>query len=98
MTSTQVSPLRHCRVLPTGRTDASDLGMEKDIVLRDLLGQLHRHPGLDTLIFTGGNTRNGREDLFRRHCVPWPYDLSGRMPIFTPFDFCVEQYRQVFLG
>jgi G:T/U-mismatch repair DNA glycosylase len=47
------------------KEDASDLGME-EIILRDLLGRLHRHPAIDTLIFTGGNTRNGPEYLFRR--------------------------------
>ncbi len=59
------------------RIDASDLGM-RDITLRDLLVQLHLHPTIDTLIFTGGNSNNGPEYLFRRqlrgyglqlHCV-----------------------------
>ncbi len=59
------------------KIDASDLGM-REIVLRDLLAQLDLHPTIDTLIFTGGNSKNGPEYLFRRqlrdhgprlHCV-----------------------------
>jgi G:T/U-mismatch repair DNA glycosylase len=45
--------------------EASDLGM-REIVLRDLLAQLDLHPTIDTLIFTGGNSKNGPEYLFRR--------------------------------
>lgn len=47
------------------RVNASDPGME-DILLRDLLGLLERHPAVSTLIFTGGNSKNGPEYLFRR--------------------------------
>lgn len=47
------------------KVDASDLGMY-DIVLRDILFQLRSHPLLDTLIFTGGNSKNGPEYLFRK--------------------------------
>jgi G:T/U-mismatch repair DNA glycosylase len=47
------------------KRDASDLGM-KDIKMRDILAQLALHPTLDTLIFTGGNSKNGPEYLFRR--------------------------------
>jgi G:T/U-mismatch repair DNA glycosylase len=59
------------------RLDASDLGM-RQIILRDLLVQLDLHSTIDTLIFTGGNSKNGPEYLFRRqlrghglqlHCV-----------------------------
>ena len=47
------------------KIDASDLGM-KNIVLRDMLSYLHRFSNLDTLIFTGGNSMNGPEYLFRK--------------------------------
>ena len=47
------------------RVNASDFGME-DILLQDLLGELERHPAVSTLIFTGGNSKNGPEYLFRR--------------------------------
>ncbi len=47
------------------KMDASDLGM-KDIQLRDIIGQIALHATLQTLIFTGGNSKNGPEYLFRR--------------------------------
>jgi G:T/U-mismatch repair DNA glycosylase len=47
------------------RIDASDLGM-RDIRLRDIIAQLVLHSTLHTLVFTGGNSKNGPEYLFRR--------------------------------
>ena len=47
------------------KIDASDLGM-KNIVLRDMLGYLNKYTSVDTLIFTGGNSMNGPEYLFRK--------------------------------
>ncbi len=47
------------------KVDASDLGME-NIELRDLLGILHQFKNVDTLLFTGGNSKNGPEFLFRK--------------------------------
>ena len=47
------------------KIDASDLGM-KNIVLRDMLGYLGAYSNVDTLIFTGGNSMNGPEYLFRK--------------------------------
>tara|TARA_R110002167_G_scaffold59804_15_gene169406 strand:- start:2141 stop:2797 length:657 start_codon:yes stop_codon:yes gene_type:complete len=48
------------------KIDASDLGMQ-DIKLRDLLSYLYRYPLVDTLLFTGGNSKNGPEYFFRKH-------------------------------
>jgi G:T/U-mismatch repair DNA glycosylase len=47
------------------KIDASDLGMY-DITLRDILLQLEKHQDLTTIIFTGGNSKNGPEYLFRK--------------------------------
>lgn len=47
------------------KIDASDLGMQ-NIVQRDILLQLRQHPSITTLIFTGGNSKNGPEYLFRK--------------------------------
>lgn len=47
------------------KIDASDLGM-KEVVLRDLIKILHRYPKIDTLLFTGGNSKNGPEYFFRK--------------------------------
>ena len=48
------------------KIDASDLGM-KNIKLRDVLGYLKQYPMIDTLLFTGGNSKNGPEYFFRKH-------------------------------
>ena len=48
------------------KIDASDIGMT-DIRLRDIVQQLQLYPTVKTLIFTGGNSRNGPEYLFRQH-------------------------------
>ncbi|WP_222983583.1 uracil-DNA glycosylase family protein [Flagellimonas meishanensis] len=47
------------------KIDASDLGMQH-VVLRDLIGYLHEYTNVDTLLFTGGNSKNGPEYFFRR--------------------------------
>ncbi|MFC6861761.1 uracil-DNA glycosylase family protein [Zunongwangia atlantica] len=48
------------------KIDASDLGMQK-VKLRNMLQILRKHPKIDTLLFTGGNSKNGPEYFFRRH-------------------------------
>lgn len=46
--------------------DASDLGMQ-NIVLRDIISVLKVFRNVDTLLFTGGNSKNGPEYFFRKH-------------------------------
>lgn len=48
------------------KIDASDLGME-NILLRDVLGYIKQYPKVDTLLFTGGNSKNGPEYFFRKY-------------------------------
>lgn len=48
------------------KVDASDLGMQA-IELRNILGYLDNYRSIDTLIFTGGNSKNGPEYFFRKH-------------------------------
>lgn len=124
------------------KIDASDLGM-MEIRQRNILRQLQLHPTIKVLIFTGGNSKNGPEYLFRRQLkdaglklqrigddVPRrhqfyyidkayttisltsPSNAANRAigsnalykkrkkvnSHFTPFDFRIEQYRQVFFG
>ncbi len=58
-----------CDVVESSRRDkidASDLGMQL-VELRDLIGILRAHESIDTLLFTGGNSKNGPEYFFRRH-------------------------------
>ncbi len=55
------------------KIDASDLGMT-NIQLRDVIGYIKRYPSIQTLLFTGGNSKNGPEYFFRRHLRT--YDLK----------------------
>lgn len=48
------------------KIDASDLGMT-NIKLRDVIGYLKQYSNIDTLLFTGGNSKNGPEYFFRKH-------------------------------
>ena len=48
------------------KIDASDLGMQ-NIVLRNLIGYLKQYPTIETLLFIGGNSKNGPEYFFRKH-------------------------------
>jgi G:T/U-mismatch repair DNA glycosylase len=48
------------------KVDASDLGM-REVELRDMIGILRKNEKIDTLLFTGGNSKNGPEYFFRRH-------------------------------
>jgi G:T/U-mismatch repair DNA glycosylase len=48
------------------KIDASDLGM-RQVEMRNMIQILRNHPLIDTLLFTGGNSKNGPEYFFRRH-------------------------------
>ena len=62
------------------KVDSSDLGM-RDIILRDIVAQLRLHPSINTLIFAGGNSKNGPEYLFRRQLKEYGMRLA-----------CVDQH------
>lgn len=49
------------------KIDASDIGMQ-DAILRDIFGYLTTHLQVETLLFTGGNSKNGPEYFFRKAC------------------------------
>ncbi|WP_339841562.1 uracil-DNA glycosylase family protein [uncultured Maribacter sp.] len=48
------------------KIDASDIGMH-NITLRNVLDYLKQFPKVKTLLFTGGNSKNGPEYFFRKH-------------------------------
>ncbi|MCM4169680.1 hypothetical protein KCTC52924_02278 [Arenibacter antarcticus] len=48
------------------KIDASDLGLQ-NIELRNIFEYLEQYPKIDTLLFTGGNSKNGPEYFFRRY-------------------------------
>ena len=57
-----------CDIVASARRakiDASDLGMQ-EVQLRDLIAYLHKYPNVHTLLFTGGNSKNGPEYFFRK--------------------------------
>lgn len=57
------------------KIDASDLGMQ-NIILRDLIGYLKNYPNVNTLLFTGGNSKNGPEYFFRKHLKEYQLKLN----------------------
>lgn len=57
------------------KIDASDIGM-KDVELRDLVKILQEHPEIDTLLFTGGNSKNGPEYFFRQNLKKYNLKLT----------------------
>ncbi len=57
------------------KIDASDLGMQ-NIKLRDVIDYLKQYPNIDTLLFTGGNSKNGPEYFFRKHIKDYNIKLE----------------------
>lgn len=73
------------------KIDASDLGM-KNIKLRDIIGYLKQYPNIDTLLFTGGNSKNGPEYFFRKHLKDYNLKLeivSNEVPRIHKFELPV---------
>lgn len=74
------------------KIDASDLGMN-NIILRDILGYLEEYPKIDTLLFTGGNSKNGPEYFFRKHLKTYNLKLevvSNEVPRIHQFSMNSE--------
>ena len=69
------------------RIDASDIGM-LEVELRDLVLLLQQNPQIDTLLFTGGNSKNGPEYFFRRNLKTYNTSLkliSDKVPRIHSF-------------
>ena len=72
----------------------------QDIELRDLLGYLKQYPKVDTLLFTGGNSKNGPEYFFRKHIKNTGIDykvVSNEAPRIHEFDYAGRTIRTVSL-
>ncbi|KJD35049.1 DNA glycosylase [Tamlana sedimentorum] len=72
------------------KIDASDLGMT-NIKLRDVIGYLHQFPNVNTLLFTGGNSKNGPEYFFRKHLKTYGLKLNlvtNEVPRIHEFTLC----------
>ena len=57
-----------CDIVASGerqKIDASDLGLS-NVILRDLIGYLREFKYVDTILFIGGNSKNGPEYFFRK--------------------------------
>lgn len=70
------------------KMDAADLGLT-NIHLRNLIGYLQDYPNIDTLLFTGGNSKNGPEYFFRRHLKTYGLKLkvvSDEVPRIHEFE------------
>jgi len=77
------------------KLDASDLGMQH-IELRDILHYLKKHPRINTLLLTGGNSKNGPEYHLRRLLKTQNISLSP-ISLDTPkiHEFTIENSRQI---
>ncbi len=70
-----------CDVVESSRRekiDASDIGMQK-VELRDMISILKKHPKVDTLLFTGGNSKNGPEYFFRKYLKKSEHDIRLKL-------------------
>lgn len=70
------------------KVDASDAGMTA-VVLRDVIGYLKQYPKVETLLFTGGNSKNGPEYFFRRHLKSYGIKMqlvSDKLPRIHQFE------------
>lgn len=73
------------------KIDASDLGMQQ-VKLRNIIGYLQQYPNIDTLLFTGGNSKNGPEYFFRKHIKPYGAEyrvVSNIVPRIHEFELPV---------
>ncbi|WP_282136859.1 uracil-DNA glycosylase family protein [Seonamhaeicola maritimus] len=57
------------------KLDASDLGMT-NIKLRDVIDYIKKYPNINTILFTGGNSKNGPEYFFRKHIKDYGLKLE----------------------
>ncbi|MBI6119957.1 uracil-DNA glycosylase family protein [Salegentibacter maritimus] len=60
------------------KIDASDLGMQ-EVELRNITEILQQNSKIDTLLFTGGNSKNGPEYFFRRHLKQIESDIKLKL-------------------
>ena len=57
------------------KIDASDLGMQ-NVKLRDLVTYLKEYPNIETVLFMGGNSKNGPEYFFRKQLKEYQLPLE----------------------
>ncbi len=81
------------------KIDASDIGMT-NITRRDIFKYLKAAPKVDTLLFTGGNSKNGPEYHFRKACKEADIkfkEVNNTVPRVHTFDFDNRTFQTVSL-
>lgn len=81
------------------KIDASDLGMSH-IELRDILGYIEKYTEIETIIFTGGNSKNGPEYFLRQVLKKEniKYELvSSEIPKVHKFSFKNREIKTISL-
>lgn len=81
------------------KIDASDIGM-MNITLRDIFSYLKLYPKVNTLLFTGGNSKNGPEYFFRKSCKELSIKLkvvSSEVPRIHNFEYAGRSIETVSL-
>ncbi len=71
------------------KIDASDLGMS-EVNLRDILAYIKRYKQIETLVFTGGNSKNGPEYFLRQILKKQNIKLkevSNKIPKIHEFEY-----------
>ena len=79
------------------KRDASDLGMLNP-KMRNVLAYLKKFPTIHTLLFTGGNSKNGPEYFFRKHLKEHAQTLvvqSATVPRIHTFQLADEQSTEI---
>lgn len=70
------------------KIDASDIGIQ-EFGLRDLVKILQEHANVNTLLFTGGNSKNGPEYFFRRNLKKY----GGKLHVVDPVLPRIHQFK-----
>ena len=81
------------------KIDASDLGMQ-NVQLRPIFEILAKHKQINTLLFTGGNSKNGPEYFFRRKAKEHQIELqevSAIVPRIYQFEWAGRTIKTVSL-
>jgi len=81
------------------KIDASDLGMKK-VKLRNIIQYLKDYPTVETLLFIGGNSKNGPEYFFRKHIKKYGIKLdlvSNKVPRIHQFHIIERTIQTVSL-
>jgi len=69
----------------------------QNIKLRDVVGYLKQFPHIETILFTGGNSKNGPEYFFRRHLKDYNLKLelvNNEVPRIHKFSLCLSEQRE----